>query len=380
MDEAVQGFETMRRCCAAALRGESGSVSPDADFAAHGLALAERHRVVPLLAAGLPPDFREAFRRRVLALAQQTVRLEQELAAIAKSLSGAGVEFLVLKGPAMARQAYPVLEWRAYDDLDLWVATRDFDSTLQALEKEGYRRSPPLAARAAVCARCAGIEAALIHPARGRLVEVAHGWRALAPTCRAAHEIQDRATILEIAGAQIRTPAPAPALMLACLHGAHHRWDRFSWVADVAGLWLRMSPAERENACATARRWRVETMLGLGLQLAVEHLGIVLEGRAAALANAPRVKTLSRRVGLENIGHDSPRVAMIDRLRFERDAQDSFWRRMRMMAGWIFTPTMGDIEAVAMPAALYPLYAAIRPLRLLRHPWLRDWRKLAGRG
>lgn len=378
MAEEASVFEILRRSCAAVLRGAPGTVAPEGDFAREGLALAERHRVVPLAAAGLAASGREPFRRRVLALAQQTVRLEQELAEIAGILSAAEVDFLVCKGPAMARQAYPAPEWRAYDDLDLWVDARDFERGVSALEQEGYRRSPPLEARAAACARRAGIEAALVHPGRGRLIEVAHGWPALAPTRRAAREILEGSAVLDFAGARIRTPAPGHALILACVHGAHHRWDRFCWVADVAGLWLRLTPAERDEVCATACRWRVATMLGLGLRLAAEHLGTALEGRAAGLAHAARAEELFRRVGLDAIGTGPQRVPMLERLRFERDAQDAAWRRLRMLAGWLFTPTLGDIAAVPLPAALHPLYAVLRPLRLLRHPWLRDWRKLAG--
>ena len=380
MAERASGFETLRRGCAAAVRGEAGAVVPEDGFTEHGLALAERHRVVPLVAEGLTAAGREPLRRRVLALAQQTVRLEQELAAIARIWSTAGVEFLVMKGPALARQAYPVPEVRAYDDLDLWVATDDFDRAVRALETEGYRRSQPLGPRAAACARRAGIEAGLVHPDRGRLVEVAHGWRALAPTRRAAEEIIARSVVLEIAGGRIRAPAPGHALIFACLHGAHHRWDRFSWVADVAGLWQRLEPAEREEACATARRWQVETMLGLGLRLAAEQLGIALEGPAGEWAWDARTAALYPRIGLVTIGPDAARVPMLERLRFERDAQDSAWRRWRIMAGWVFTPTLGDIEARPLPEALYPLYAVLRPLRLLGHPWRRDWRRLAVRG
>ena len=380
MAEPVHGFSTLRRCCAAALRGEPGSIESEADFVACGLALAERHRVVPLVAACLAAAAREPFRRRVLALAQQMIRLEQELAMIAGVLSAAGVEFLVLKGPALARQAYPLPEWRVSDDIDLWVESRDLAPAIQALEQAGYRREEAWSARMAACARRAGIEVALRHPDRARLIEVAHGGPALAPTRRAAREIVAAAVPLEIAGARMRAPAPIHALIFSCLHGAHHRWDRFSWVADVAGLWRRLSPTERETACVTARRWRAETMLGLGLRLAAEHVGILVEGRAAALVDSSHVQALARRVGLEAIAHDSARVPMLERLRFENDARDSACQRLRALAGWLFTPTLGDLAALPLPAVLYPLYAVIRPLRLLRHPWLRDWRRLVGHG
>ena len=59
MDEIASGFETLRRGCAAALRGEGGTVVPEDGFAEHGLALAERHRVVPLVAEGLTAAGRE---------------------------------------------------------------------------------------------------------------------------------------------------------------------------------------------------------------------------------------------------------------------------------------------------------------------------------
>ena len=380
MADVAPGFETLRRICASVLRGEGAGSMLDAVVPEDLLALAERHRVVPLLAVGASAAPHEPLRRRMLALAQLTVRLERELAEIAACLSAARVEFLVLKGPAMARQAYPVPEWRAYDDLDLWVASRDLDAALAALAAAGYRRMPPLDARTAACARRAGIEAALAHPERGRLIELSHGDRALAPTARAAKEVRSCAVEFEVAGARVRVPAPRHALLLACAHGAHHRWDRLGWVADVAGLWMRLSSADRENARTMASRWRVETILGLGLRLAAEHFGVQLDGPAVALADAARVRPLAARVGLETIGADSARASMPARLQFERDALDSVLQQAQIMAGWIFHPTMGDIAAVPLPSALYPLYAVVRPLRLLRHPWWRDWRTFIARG
>jgi hypothetical protein len=147
-------------------------------------------------------------------------------------------------------------------------------------------------------------------------------------------------------------------------------------VADVAGLWQRLSPVEREAACALARRWRVETMLGLGLRLAEMHLGLSLTGGAEAQAHSPRVQELASCVRLEDFAHDSPRVPMMERRGFENRARDSLAQRLRGMGKWLFQPTLADIDLFPLPMALYPLYAVLRPLRLFSHPWRGDWHRL----
>lgn len=365
--EAAEGFDRLRRLCAAVLRGDSGAAGAPALEAAGLLSLAERHRVVPLLAAGLgssaPPDIR----RRALALAQQGIRLDQELAAVAACLSAAGVRFLLLKGPALARQAYPAPELRSCDDLDLWLEPDNLDVALAALESAGYRRTPPLAPRVAAGARRAGLDVALVHPLQGRLVELASGHRRLAPTRRAAREVLAEAVALDVAGATIRAPAPVHALLLACLHGAHHRWDRLAWVADVAGLWQRLTAAERAAAGRTALRWRVGTQLGIGLELARMHFGSETGGftdRPQKLV--ARAARWAGRVRLEEIGPETLRVARRAAWAYECAVQDAAWRRWRLRAAGLFTPTLVDLQAHPLPPFLFPLYGVLRAFRLFR--------------
>lgn len=378
MAERVPGYETLRRYCALALQGQMampGSADDEAEFATNGLALAERHRVVPLLAAGLALaekagrtpqiDFKENLRRRTLALARQTAWFEHELGAIHAALSSSGVACLLVKGPALARQAYPVSDWRVYDDLDLWVERPHLEAAVRTLIAVGYRHSPELGANAAAGAARAGIEIALVHPQHRRLVELAHGWHTLAPSRQAAREIIEEAIVMDISGTPIRTPRPVHALLLACRHGAHHRWDRLAWVADVAGLWQRLSPSQREEVGEIAHRWRITTMVGLGLRLAADVFHLLLDGPAASVAQRPRAIALARAVGLERIGPDSVRARIRDRLLFEARAQDSIRQGLGGLARVLVVPTMGDIQAHPLPPVFYPLYAVLRPLRLL---------------
>jgi Uncharacterised nucleotidyltransferase len=383
MDKPIADFDRLRQLCILAQHGTLSAGERGGDAAGEGpdLAFAERHRVVPLMQAGLSGLDRISMpvHRRVLALALQTVRLEQELGILAECLTAAGVEFLLLKGPAIARQAYPFPEWRVYDDLDLWVESRDLEAADRALTGAGYHPFIALSSRAASCARRAGIESAWVHPERGRLIEISHGHRALAPSAAAARLVLQSAVQMDVAGTRVRTTTPVHTLLLACIHGAHHRWDRLSWVADIAGLWKKLSSDDQIEACAVAHRWRVETSLGLGLRLAADYLDLPLDSAALDLSSLPRIQALAARVNLEEIHADSLRVPMLERLRFENDAQDTARQRLRMKWNWLCVPTLGDIEAVPLPGPLFFLYAWIRPLRLLRHPWLREWRTLLAR-
>lgn len=373
MTEPAPGFHELSRICAARLHGENIAAAdfPATDWTAL-LALAERHRVVPLVAAALGREV-PPFHRRALALAQNGIRLEVELASIANMFESAQVAYLLLKGPALARLAYSSPDLRACDDLDLWVATKDVDAAIRGLLAQGYRPDLVAPPRVAAHARRAGIEVALRHPQHERLIEISHGTAALAPAKYMVREIVAQAIRLNIAGVEITTPMSIHALLLACVHGAHHAWDRLGWVADIVGMWHRLTSAEQRQALDCARRWRVGTALGIGLNLAARHLQLHVDSAAHALATTPRVQALADRVELEKMGPTAARADMIRRLRFERDAIDSRGRRIAMQLRWIWVPTLADIRAVPLPLTAYPLYALIRPLRLLRHPWLGAW-------
>ncbi|NJN18389.1 MAG: nucleotidyltransferase family protein [Oscillochloris sp.] len=88
------------------------------------LSLAERHRVLPLLVAGLL-DVPALLRDRARAEALRSMMLAGELRHILSLLKQAGVTAIPYKGPALALQIYGNAALRQGGDLDLLIAPRD---------------------------------------------------------------------------------------------------------------------------------------------------------------------------------------------------------------------------------------------------------------
>ncbi|MGH2554330.1 MAG: nucleotidyltransferase family protein [Actinomycetota bacterium] len=69
--------------------------------------------------------------------------VERGLLEVATELHAGDVEFVVLKGPALAHTVYPNPSWRYFGDLDLLVRGGDWPKACTILESLGYRRGLP---------------------------------------------------------------------------------------------------------------------------------------------------------------------------------------------------------------------------------------------
>jgi hypothetical protein len=69
--------------------------------------------------------------------------LEQTLLNLAEVFQEARIEFVVLKGPALAHSVYPDASWRPFIDIDLLVRTRDWKAACHVLQARGCTRRLP---------------------------------------------------------------------------------------------------------------------------------------------------------------------------------------------------------------------------------------------
>ncbi len=105
----------------------------------HGVAHAARAGLERLGAAAVPAEVARALERMIFEVRSVNVLLLDRLGKLALLLDGAGVEFLVLKGPVLLDLLYRDVGERPMTDLDLLVRRRDLDRALEALERAGLK-------------------------------------------------------------------------------------------------------------------------------------------------------------------------------------------------------------------------------------------------
>ena len=259
------------------------------------LVLAEAHGVAGHLTACLrsldedlvPAEIRQTLVDRRRAQNFFTLRLTAELFRILDRFSSEGIGALVVKGPVLAVQAYGDQAMRAYGDLDLLVRQRDIRRATELLSAAGFSPAVPLSAIDA--GRIPG-QYLFSRPDSKLIVEL-HNDLTLRYFPR-------RLPIEEFYARQIRVrldAREAPALsvedelVLICIHGAKHFWERLMWIADVAALVSRQTGIDWQRVADSAQAVEAERMLHTGLRLASDLLKARLPDKVLAMVQADAV-------------------------------------------------------------------------------------------
>jgi hypothetical protein len=256
--------------------------------------LAEVHGVVSLLASGVarlgenltPPGFahkiRQVHRAQVLSALQMTA----ELFRLVDQFRDAGLDALLVKGPTLALRAYGDTGARKYGDLDFLVRQKDILRATKLMISAGYRPEIPVEA---VSANKIPGQYVFVRIAAPLLVEL-HTERTMRyfPRGLPIEEFFARREYVSVDGHQIPALAVEDELILICIHGAKHLWERLSLVADVAAFVDRQTSLNWEHSFATARAVGAERMLDTGLLLASNLLGAVLPQKIRERLQADR--------------------------------------------------------------------------------------------
>jgi hypothetical protein len=259
------------------------------------LILVEEHGVVGLVAAHLrdlqwesvPPEIKQTLVDRQRAQIFFSLRMTAELFRILDRFASVGISALVVKGPTLAMRAYGDPAMRSYGDLDLLVRQRDIRLATELMSGAGYE---PAVSLSAIDAGKIPGQYLFSHSHSTLLVEL-HNDLTLRYFPR-------RLPLEDFFARQIRVPldgreAPALAaedeLVLICIHGAKHFWERLMWIADVAALVTRQTAIDWKRVADSARAVGAERMLHTGLRLASDLLNMQLPGEVLPTVQADGV-------------------------------------------------------------------------------------------
>ena len=246
------------------------------------VALAEAHGVISLLASRVgqlqenlhSPEFAHKIRELHRAQVLSALRMTAELFRLADQFRDAGLDTMLVKGPTLALRAYGDTGARQYGDLDFLVRQKDILRATELMISAGYQPEIPVEA---ISPQKIPGQYLFVRPAGPLLVEL-HSERTMRyfPRGLPIEEFFARRQYVSVDGHHIPALAIEDELLLICIHGAKHLWERLSLVADVAAFVTRQTSLNWERTFAAARAIGAERMLHTGLLLAGSLLGAAL--------------------------------------------------------------------------------------------------------
>jgi hypothetical protein len=331
------------------------------------------HRTLPMLYQGLvnscpaaiAPGIVGQLKGHFSGNARRSFALTGELLKCLNLFDAHGISAVPFKGPVLGAKTYGDYAMRQFDDLDILVHEKDVLKARDLLVSQGYRPEFELTRAQEQAYLFAQSEFKVLDDESDVIVEL--HWRIaeryfcfpLDP-----EELWERLVPVSLAGQEVHTFSAEDLVLILCVHGAKHIWQRLVWICDVARLVSSHGGMDWQWVLQQARRLGSERMLLLGLFLAHELLGAAPPAEMLGMARAdPSVGFLAAQVR-QQLFTDRP-TGDWDMARFHLRARERWQDRMEHTLRLAVTTSPGDWALIRLPDPLFPLYYLLRPIRLV---------------
>jgi Uncharacterised nucleotidyltransferase len=355
--------------------------------------LAEYHGVLPLAARnliellclesgrvenerGLPSEVERSLRSAYEVNLRRSLWFTAELARIMQHFERWQLRALPFKGPVLAQSLYRDLGLRSFSDLDFLISPADFERAKQALADIGYR--PSGAVNPAIESPAA--ERLWLRTGNERSFDSADGknlielqW-ALLPHFYAVdlrvHDLLTRAGKTVVGEREVPCLSPEDSVLVLCLHAAKHLWTRLIWLSDIAETLRSHSGAQSIDyslVFSRARSLGIARILGVSFWLVKNLLGAEIPKPVEEMIAAdPRVPALGSEFAERLARGATYNFESTEYFRLILKLRERSGDRLRYLWRLVWTPGAGDVAAVRLPEALFPLYRIVRIGRLMR--------------
>jgi len=334
-----------------------------------------RHGVLPLLYArlkslenGLSPELipgeaMKDLQALYLTNTLRNLRLSQMLVRVLSQLSEAGIPVMPIKGPVLAEQLYSDLSLRQFSDLDILIHAEDFLATYRILETAGFRPAFPVDSKIEPWLLRSETEHSFFYQNDMLEVHWAIAEKGVQYPIKEDQLWQNPLTI-ELPEKSLHALSPQNLLLLLCIHGAKHLWSRLIWVADVAHFVKTYPQINWGDSLERARKLGFYRIICLGLFMAENIGGAQLPHNISkTIRNDPAVELLAHQALIVQLNETiSTEVTLV---KYYLRCRERYRDRVYYVLDQTFIPKQADRTAISMPDFLYPLYIALRPLRLI---------------
>ena len=339
------------------------------------LVLAEEHGVIGQLAGCLrklhedsvPPGIRRALADCQRAQIFFSLRLTAELFGLLGLFSSQGIGALVVKGPVLAVQAYGDPAMRSYGDLDMLVRQGDIRRATELMSAAGY--APTVSLTTIDAGKIPGQY--LFSKRDSKIIVELHNDHTLRyfPHRLPLEEFFARQIRVRVDGHDVSTLSVEDELVLICIHGAKHFWERLMWIADVAALVSRQRGIDWERVADSAKAVGAERMLHTGLRLASDLLQARLPELVQAVVHADvAAAQLSKQCSKWLPAAGSTPPGLFERALFRVRMRGGFISGPAYLLRLSFWPTEEDwMDAPGAEAKRHGFLDSVRrPFRLVR--------------
>lgn len=336
---------------------------------------AANHSVTPLLCRQLSlvaSDLLDPARLKRLketgrGYAMRNLILSAELVTVMNLFQSEGLQAIPYKGPVLAAQLYGDVALREFGDLDIIVRQRDMAKANEIMVGLGYRPKFPGILSAGAAASLAPGEYDYRDESRRMMVEL-HTERTLRhfPVPADIDDLATRLAAVPVGGHDLQTFSPEDTFLLLSIHGSKHFWEQLSWIADLAAFVQAYPHLDWDQVFHRAQSMRASRMVAVSLALAFRFFEplpneVMTRVRSDSMANL-----IASQIEHRLLARAPGQLGAIARFHLRRHMLEGQFEGWRYSLRLATQPSDDDWSAMRLPPVLAPLYAALRPLRLLR--------------
>jgi hypothetical protein len=338
------------------------------------LECAVQHKLAPVVyenvcaadPGSIPKGQRESLAQVARDSAKSNLAFLNEMLHVYWLFEKARIPAIPFKGPALAWLAYRNFTHRTCVDLDFVMPQRCIPEAVSLLQTTGYiPHFNPAEVHAGLHGAAPG-QYTFTRKGRQLSVEL-HTERTLRYFSRPLHldDLNSRTIPLEIGGQAIRTFSAEDQLVMLCVHGAKHFWERISWIADIAYL-VTAREIDWPLLMKIAATMGSARLLLLGLYLAHEMIGAPLPQDILDRASEDnRVQWLARKVTEQYAENLGSQMGVFPRAIFRLQSSDGYAGGLRQLIRLSVSPTESDRQKIRLPGIFSPLYTVVRLFRLM---------------